>query len=160
MEELLQIANAIDEAITGPVWHGPALRELLENMTAADAAAHPIETAHSTWELVLHMAAWARIVEQRMTSTTLVEPTDAEDWPAVPPVSPHAWQESIASLHSAYHHLATAVRALPPDALGHRVPGRQHAMRTMLRGVVEHASYHGGQIALLTRAMNAHRGRG
>jgi hypothetical protein len=157
MEELHQIANAIDEAITGPVWHGPALRELLEDMTAADAARKPIPSAHSTWEIVLHLASWARIVERRLHASVEIEPTDAEDWPAPAPVSPNAWQEAIQDLRAAYHSLARTVHDLPVEQLGHRVPGKQYAVRTMLRGIVEHASYHGGQIALLTRAIHAQR---
>jgi uncharacterized damage-inducible protein DinB len=159
MPELNALANAIEEAVTGPVWHGPSIGELLESMVATDAAAYPIAEAHSIWELVLHMTAWAGLVQGRLAlATPLLEPTDEEDWPAQP-ASPNsdAWQRAIRDLAASYRSLAAEVRTLSVETLAKRVPSRQHSVKVMLQGVVEHAAYHGGQIALLRRAVNAGR---
>jgi uncharacterized damage-inducible protein DinB len=50
--------------------------------------------------------------------------------------------------------LASAVRQLEPTSLNRRVAGRKYTVRTMLQGVVEHGAYHGGQLALLTKAVS------
>jgi uncharacterized damage-inducible protein DinB len=159
MPELNALATAIEEAITGPVWHGPSIGELLETIVATDAAAYPIAEAHSIWELVLHMTSWAGLVQGRLSlATPLLEPTDAEDWPAQPATqTSDAWQTAIRDLASSYRRLAAEVRTLHVDTLTKRVPSRQHTVKMMLQGVVEHAAYHGGQIALLRRAVNAGR---
>ncbi len=52
------LANAITRTVTGPMWHGPALAEVLEGVTPERAASRPIGSAHSIWEIVLHVAAW------------------------------------------------------------------------------------------------------
>ncbi len=158
MHELNMLANAIEEAVSGPVWHGPSIGDLLETIVASDAAAHPISNAHSIWELVVHLTAWVGIVQKRLAlEVPLIEPTDAEDWPAVGVTSATSWKAAISELSASYRRLAAAVRSLEPEILGKRVPSRQHTVRMMLQGVVEHAAYHGGQIALLTRAVNTGR---
>jgi hypothetical protein len=45
---------------------GILLFEILEGVTAARAAARPIGSAHTIWELVLHIAAWDGAVLRRM----------------------------------------------------------------------------------------------
>lgn len=55
-----QIATAIRAALTGPRWHGPVLSDLIGDVSASEAAATPIRSAHSIWEIVLHLAAGQR----------------------------------------------------------------------------------------------------
>ena len=57
------IADSLRRTLTGPMWHGAAVNQLLSGLSAADAACRPIAGAHTIWELVLHMAAWASVVE-------------------------------------------------------------------------------------------------
>ena len=64
--ETVVLANHIKRTVAGPMWHGPALDELLKDVTAELAASRPVEGVHSIWELVLHVAAWAEISEARL----------------------------------------------------------------------------------------------
>jgi uncharacterized damage-inducible protein DinB len=153
MTELERLATAIERTVTGPVWHGMALAELLEDMTDDDAIARPIEDAHSIWELVLHLSAWARIVEQRLVMVPIPEATDDEDWPALPRPTARAWRDTVEQLSASHRSLAAAVRALDPELLDAIVPSRSYPLRDMLHGVVEHGAYHGGQIAVLIRGL-------
>lgn len=153
MPEATQLARAIEATVTGPVWHGEALGALLRSISASDAAAHPIAGAHSIWELVLHIASWARIAEQRLGPESLDDPDDAEDWPAPSRGTAAGWTRARGTMVLAHERLADAVRQLDPAALNRRVPGRRYTVRTMLHGVVEHGAYHGGQIAQLTKAL-------
>ena len=63
------------------------------------------------------------------------------------------WRGLVEGLAQSHRAFAAAVRMLSPDRLGARVPGRKVTDEDMLRGVVEHAAYHGGQIALLCRSL-------
>ncbi len=156
MPEIERIARSIEATVSGPMWHGSAIVELLDGVTAADAASHPIAGAHSIWEVVLHVGMWAEIVERRLAfgprDDTLDDRTDA-DWPPVPArLTEAAWGKARKSMLDKHLRLAAAVRALDPALLDKRVSGRDYSARTMLHGVVEHGAYHGGQIDLLTRA--------
>lgn len=148
------LADRIMRTVSGPMWHGPALAELLAGITAREAAEHPVAEAHSIWELVLHVTTWSGIVRERLHSTTPVDATEEQDWPRVPaPATAAAWRDATARLAASYDALAAEVRALPPERLRELVPGRDTSIGDMLHGVVEHGTYHGGQIALLARAL-------
>jgi uncharacterized damage-inducible protein DinB len=153
MPDTTELARAIQATVTGPVWHGESLATLLRPVSASDAAAHPIAGAHSIWELVLHIASWAGIAEQRLALEPTDEPDDEEDWPAPPRATSANWTGARAELAATHARLASAVSRLTPAALNRRVPGRNYTVCTMLHGVVEHGAYHGGQIALLTKAL-------
>lgn len=157
MDDAKRLAGLIERTVTGPVWHGSALAELLSDVTASEAAAHPVAGAHSIWALVLHIAAWATIAEERLSPEATDDPDDDADWPPVPRPTAPAWKRALRRLSESHRDLAAAVRMLDAAALDRRVPGRQYTVRTMLHGVVEHGAYHGGQVALMTKAiLNRH----
>ncbi len=151
--DLERIADSIERAFAGPMWHGPSLRESLAAIDADAAASHPIAGAHSAWELVLHMTAWAEIAGERLTSReSLPAPSSARNFPAVRDTNDGDWHEAVARLHASHAELARAVRGADPAMLDAMLPGRDHSARSMLHGVVEYDAYHGGQLALLARA--------
>ena len=135
------------------MWHGPALADLIGDVSADDAAAHPVEGAHSIWELVLHMTAWTEIVRQRLSHSSPVEPTSEQDWPPASDTSADAWRGAVERLKEAHRELAEETARLDDARLIGRVPGRDHTVLAMLHGIVEHDAYHGGQIAILKRAL-------
>src|SRR5947209_20236610 len=81
------LANHIARTLRGPMWHGPAMLELLDGVTPEQAAAHPIATAHSIWELVLHCAAWAEIARDRIHGGASATIPPEQDFPSVPEVN-------------------------------------------------------------------------
>jgi uncharacterized damage-inducible protein DinB len=149
------IASRIVKAVTGPVSHGPALTEVLSDVGASGAAARPALGAHSIGELVRHVTFWCGDSLSRLEAAgPLPEPGQGKDWPAVPdPLDEHQWRDLVDGMSRSHHALAAAARLLSPDRLGARVPGRTETYEDMLRGVVEHAAYHGGQIAILRRSL-------
>ena len=146
------IADALRRTVHGPVWHGPALHELVDGLTPEEAIEEPIEGAHSIWTLALHVAAWADIARQRLDGRT--EPvTMDENFPMPGQPTAVRWRRTVAAIGEAYDALAAAAEGLDATALAALVPGRDHTVEHMLRGVVEHGAYHGGQVALLRRAL-------
>jgi len=150
-----RIADAIERAVSGPVWHGPPLADLIEDVSADQAAGRPVAGAHSIWELVVHLTAWAEIVRQRLTSSTPVEATPEQDWPPVRDRTPEAWRNAVERLKESHRELAADVSTLDDAVLLGPVPGRDHRVIVMLHGIVEHAAYHGGQIAILKKGLKA-----
>lgn len=147
------LADRLRRTIHGPMWHGLAVAEVLAGLTPSEAAARPIPSAHSAWELVLHMAVWGEIAAARLDGEMVEYPPPDVDWPAPPEhASAEAWAAAQARLAAAYEALATRAAALPADRLVEPVAGQEHSVGVMLDGVVEHGTYHGGQIALLRRA--------
>ena len=149
-----ELAGRLCRAVAGPMWHGPSIDELLPRFTPETALQHPIADAHSAWELVLHMTAWARFGIARLSGHAAFDLSPAEDFPAPPAAATASeWRAACDALRVAYAELGEIVRALPSSALIGPLENRDYNVVTMLNGVVEHATYHGGQLVLLARAL-------
>ena len=61
--ECTRIADELSSTLNGEAWYGDSLREILEGVTASQALSHPIGSAHSIWELVLHLEAWCKLAD-------------------------------------------------------------------------------------------------
>ena len=149
MSRATRLANHIHRTFTGPMWHGPSLAEVLEGVTADQAAARPIAGAHSIWEVVGHVTVWAEIARERIHGESLADPPPDRDWPT--PAG--AWSTAMDRLVAAHRALAADVRELTEGALDAKVPTLDYPVGVLLDGVVEHGTYHAGQIALLKRAI-------
>lgn len=148
------IADRLRRTVGGPMWHGPSIRELLVDVGPREAAARPIPGAHAIWELVLHMATWADIATERLAGRGLGDPAPQVDWPPMPESKDAAeWSRAQALLASAYERLASAAARLSEADLARPIPEKEYDAATMLQGVVEHGCYHGGQVAILKRAV-------
>jgi len=151
MSESGRIADQLRFAFRGEAWHGPSLLELLSDVDAATAAAHPLPDAHSIWELVLHIAAWDEAVNLRIVANKPVSLKGDKNFPPVRDKSKAAWKKAVAHLKIAHAALIKSVAALPDSRLQDRVPGKNYNLYIMLHGVTQHELYHAGQIALLKK---------
>jgi uncharacterized damage-inducible protein DinB len=152
MSHATRLANHIERTVTGPMWHGPALSNVLDGVTRDRALARPLPGAHSIWEIVLHITAWCDISRLRLKGQATQDPTPEQDWPPVPTTGAEDWAAAVARLGDSHRQLAAAVRLLTDAQLDARVAGLEYPVGVMLSGVVEHGTYHGGQIALLKKA--------
>ena len=148
-----RVADAIERSVSGPMWHGDALADLVGDLTAEQAAARPIPGAHTIWELVLHVTAWTHIARERLVGSANADPTPEEDWPPVYDTSAEAWRATLERLKEGHRDLAAHVAKLDDSDLIGRVPGKDHSVLVMLHGIIEHDAYHGGQIAILKKAL-------
>jgi uncharacterized damage-inducible protein DinB len=149
-----RLAKHIERTVTGPMWHGPALAQVLDGVTHEQAARRPIATAHSIWEIVLHVIAWAEIARARLSGQRTADPGPEEDWPPVGAVGADDWRLVTDHLGVSHRLLAEAVRELSDEALDAKVPDLDYSVDVLLHGVIEHGTYHGGQIMLLRRALD------
>jgi uncharacterized damage-inducible protein DinB len=145
------------------MWHGPALLEVLKGIACDHALARPLPQAHTIWEIVLHVTAWCEIARLRLKGQAIGDPTPEQDWPPVPAALPAPgapstidpaaeWRRAVEQLAASHRLLASDTRALDDAALAARVAGLDYTVSVLLRGIVEHGTYHGGQIALLRKA--------
>jgi uncharacterized damage-inducible protein DinB len=153
MSETERLADQIRRAFEGEAWHGDSVLELLADVDAKTAAAHPIKNAHSIWELILHVAAWDDAVRRR-TGGKAVTLSDQENFPPVHDTSEAAWRKAVDHLKHTHDQLVKAVAAFPDSRLMEQVPGKTEKYYNffyMFSGIVQHELYHAGQIALLKK---------
>lgn len=153
MTEAQRIADQLRRACEGEAWHGPALGEVLSGMTGAMAARRPIPGGHSIWEIVLHIATWESIALKRVQGEGMNNVPAHVDWPPVSDTSQAAWLAALENLERGNQALRNAIAGLTDQRLQQTVEGQQYSIYEMLHGVVQHDSYHAGQIALLKKAL-------
>jgi len=154
MTETFRLADQIRRAFEGNAWHGDSILELLAGVNAATAAARPIKSAHSIWELLLHIAAWDDDVVRRIGGT-VVNVTDEQNFPTIKDTSEAAWTQAIESTKKTHNELIKAVASFPDSRLTEQVPGKSEKYYNfyyLFTGIVQHELYHAGQIALLKKA--------
>jgi uncharacterized damage-inducible protein DinB len=153
--EAKRIASQLRRSYEGNAWHGPALLELLEGVTAERASEKPVPGAHSVWELVLHLEAWERMAQTTLQGHPYVSMTGDADWPPVHETTPDAWQGALERLQATTSKLVETIRQMDDAKLDEKVAGKEFTYYVLLNGVVHHNLYHGGQIALLKKAIES-----
>lgn len=142
----------------GEAWHGPSVMEALSDVNAALAAEHPIDGAHSVWELVQHLTWTYGLVLRKLTGDS-GGPAATSDWSPVPsPASEEDWAAAIATLRELNAQVRRAVAGFPHDRLDSAPAGEpRYPAYTLFMGLTQHDAYHAGQIVLLKRAAQAKR---
>ncbi len=151
MSEAELIADQLRRAFYGEAWHGPAMLELLKDVDATTAAAHPIADVHSIWELLLHVEVWDNAALVRLTGKKY-QPKGDDNFPPVRTSTPAEWRKAVSSAKRTHDTLVKTVEKLSEEILQDRVPGKKYNFSHMLHGIAQHELYHAGQIAILKKA--------
>jgi len=153
------IITALDEVYRGPAWHGPAVLETLDGVTAAVAARKPSPHRNSIWELVLHLTHGRHLLIERVRNAREDFPREIREpwWPvAAVDTSEAAWRRDLELLEEYHERLIAATRDATDAALARQpAPGDQPIGQQLL-GMAIHDAYHAGQIRLLSLAAAEH----
>jgi uncharacterized damage-inducible protein DinB len=142
----------------GDPWHGSSITDVLKGVDADTAGLESVPHGHTIWEIVLHMTGWTREVTSRVRGAAPKSPP--KDWPT-PKIGggDAAWRSALEDLAAAQKELESAVDSLKADDLirwigDQRDPalGAGVTVGTLIRGLLQHHTYHEGQISLLKRA--------
>ena len=127
------------------MWYGPSLAELLTQISPELATTLPVPGSHSISELLQHLLLWNERIRNTSDSNSLPSWQPEKDW-AEPPIP---WNELVSSWNQSRELLEEKIRNFPIEDLAKQVPGRNYPYETLLHGIVEHAIYHSGQIAMV-----------
>jgi uncharacterized damage-inducible protein DinB len=152
------LRDDLEQVYDGDPWHGSPITMVLKGVDAKTAARRTIRHGHTIWELVLHMTGWTREVASRARGNNAGNPP--EDWPSQPAEFSEAdWRAAQDDLRDAHQDLIRAVEDLKPADLVRMVgdqrdpaEGTGKTIGSHLRGLLQHHTYHLGQIALLKKA--------
>lgn len=153
MTETERIADQLVRAFEGDTWAGRSIKSIVTEISAEQAARHPLAGSHSAWELLRHLATWVNVTAIRVGGQAH-DPTDAENFGPIADQSPDAWFAEWQELERSYRALAASIARLPDERLDDLVPGRTYSVYHLLHGIIQHSLYHAGQIALLGRPRN------
>lgn len=137
----------------GEAWHGPALKPLLKDVSAEQAARVPKMGTHSILQLVLHIAYWEEVVLRRFHGEVVDAPLNTlDDWPENRKLTEADWKAALARLEKSHMAMRKAIENCSDEKLAAKVPKKNHDNYTLLHGIIDHCVYHGGQIALVKKA--------
>ena len=152
MTEIERISEQLKRSFYKDAWHGPALLEVLKDVTAKQAAKRPIANAHSIWELVLHSTTWIKAVDKTITEMEYAQVTDDANWPTVRDQSEASWQRTLNSLKKSHKKLEKHVLTLKNAELKKKAVNTNSTIDRLLFGIIHHNIYHAGQIAILKKS--------
>jgi uncharacterized damage-inducible protein DinB len=157
MTEASRLVDELTRAVEGDPWHGDSVSSILRDVTAATAAARPVERLHSIWEIVRHMTSWTDEVARRLDGHPAGQP-QAGDWPPPTGGAEQDWSRDVAALIDAHRRLLRQIATVPDSSQGvmpaesrDRAAGSGVSTYVLLHGLAQHHAYHAGQIALLKK---------
>lgn len=143
----------------GNAWHGPAVLDAIQDVTAEQAAARPVADGHTIYELTHHIAAWIGETASRVQGNPPGMPADGDFPSRSTVVDTEAWSEVRARLERRQAELIEAATSFDAGRLDDAVdPKRKNedgpvTYRALLTGIAQHSAYHAGQIVLLRKAL-------
>jgi uncharacterized damage-inducible protein DinB len=145
MQQTQRIADSYRAATVKGAWYGPSLAELLAQISPELATTTPLPAAHSISELLQHLLLWNERVRNTSDSNPMPRWQAEKEWaePSIP------WNELVSRWSRSRELLEEKIRNFPVEDLAKQVPGRDYAYEILLQGIVEHAIYHSGQIAMV-----------
>lgn len=156
--ELRRIAQDLWRMYDGPAWHGPSVRESLDDVTAGMAVARAHPNAHNIHDIAHHVAAWVGETTRRLQGGAPGEPAEGNFPPSDAQLDDAAWKALLARMRSVHEELQRAILAFDVNRLDEVAGGAdagdsETTYLTMLHGVISHDAYHAGQIVLLRKSL-------
>jgi uncharacterized damage-inducible protein DinB len=155
MNQTQRIADSYRAVTLKNAWYGPSLAELLAQISPEVATTPALPGTHSISALLQHLLLWNERV-RNTSDTHPLEPWQPETEWAEPPIP---WNELVPRWNKSRDLLEEKIRNFSVADLTKQVPGRTYAYEMLLEGMVQHAIWHAGQIAMvrsmLKRGRNA-----
>lgn len=146
--EIQRLIDTLSHTFEKNAWHGPAVLEALEGVSAEQANQH-VGSSHSILGLVMHMTAWRNFVCEKLEGNAEYDINDAMNFP-----TDGDWRQAVEELKRSQVRLLKLLEQTPLERLEEKVPGRPFKFSVMLHGIIHHDLYHTGQIVLLKKLRN------
>jgi uncharacterized damage-inducible protein DinB len=144
-EQIQQIADSYRAVTIKGAWYGPTVAELIAKVPVELAKTPPVPGAHSISELLQHLLLWNERIRNTSESHPMPRWEAEKEW-VEPPVP---WKELLARWNKSRDLLEERIRSFPAADLAKQVPGRNYPYETMFHGILQHAIYHSGQMAMV-----------
>lgn len=151
--EIQSIIATLKHTFEKNAWHGPAVMEAVEKITAEQSVTR-FPNTHSIIELIAHMTSWRLFVTSRLEGNNDYKVTEEMNFPPE-----KDWKKAIHDLTESQSRLLAALEKFQENKLHEIVPNASHkySFYIMLHGIIHHDLYHTGQIVLITKSFSGMR---
>ncbi len=153
MSDVQRILDHYDGVLNGNAWHGDPVWQVLDTISAEQAASRPIPDAHTIWEIVMHMTFWENVVVQRLAGLR-AGVVEELNFPPMPAATEENWRGTLDRFRASNRAFREALARLDPAKLNELTAARKRTFYGEAHGIIEHHVYHLGQIALLKKAQS------
>ena len=154
--EIKQLITLLQESYEGDPWFGKPVTTLLSEVPESIAFEKP-NGQHSIVELIWHMVNWRQFAISRLQPSEAkdLHYFETNDWRQVDPGDKSLWPKGVAAFQQTQQQLISLLSEKKDDFLAENVSERNYTYRKLLNGVVQHDSYHLGQIAYIIKLYKA-----
>ena len=144
-QEIQNIKTLLDETFNGPAWHGPAVQEVLKDISK-DTALKSVGNAHNIAELVFHMIAWRNFLINNLKGQESYDVSAERNFQQIKTLSNQEWSDLKSRLKASQGELQTLLSEQNDEILSQKVGKRNYTFYTLMHGIIQHDLYHLGQI--------------
>jgi uncharacterized damage-inducible protein DinB len=142
-----QILSDFKDLYSGPAWHGPNMVQTLQRFIDSSPE-NRCKDSHSAVEILAHITAWRRFTIEKLNGNREYKMTDEMNFPKVNLAN---WEEERANLEVVHFDLIEAITRFPDREWETLVPGKDYSYAKLLSGLLQHDTYHLGQLILLSK---------
>jgi len=151
MTEQQHLGALFQNLYNGHPWIDVTLTGVLENIPA-EKAQQRVGHCNTIWEIVVHMIRWRENVLQRVQGAVLKTPANNYIEP-ISDTSDDAWGNTLRALESSQSAWLDFLKNLNLAELDKPYPVSGLTYYEHIHGILQHDSYHLGQIVLLSRLL-------
>lgn len=156
-DELLRIIDLLNTTYEGEeAWHGPSLVEVMRDVTPDIAGLRIAPNTHSIAELLFHMTSWRIFCVKKMQGDEQFDIlTPGKNFGQLPDkIDDFEWEALQMELSLSQEELINELDKRDDDEfLEEIVPGRSYVYYDLLHGIINHDTYHAGQVMILKKAL-------
>lgn len=142
------LSEALQHIYHGQPWLDVTLLEHLQE-TNAEQATRRCGNSHNIWELVNHLVYWNQNVTRKLKGEIPEQEGDLPDFYMPENHGENNWQATLQRLDASITQVVDTIRNYPEEKMYTVLPETQHNAYFYIQGVLQHVSYHLGQIVLL-----------
>ncbi len=153
MTEINRIISLFEKLYDGEPWIDINIRSVLANITPKQAATKPLPTGNSIWEIVNHLINWRTNVLKRLQGISVTTP-DNNYFEPIPVQSKVAWARTLDEYDDTQKQWLEFLKNFNPESFELRYPNNNMTYYEHIQGILQHDSYHLGQIVLLSKYLD------
>lgn len=155
MKDQDRVRKLLLEQLTGRNAHVD-FETAVDNLSITDVGVKPDNFPHNIWELVEHI----RISQHDIVAFSQDPNYESPDWPEgywpekSKPEDDKEWEKSLKAIHESHQEMVEIIKDENNDLLSPLDHGSGQTLFREAMLIVDHNSYHIGQIVLVRRAMD------
>lgn len=151
--ELACIISQFDQAFDKDPWYGDPIYSILESVDPNLVFEAPKPGVHSIAELIAHIITYREFTIKRLEGDNDYFTGQEESflWQRICPDQREAWKHLIEKLETDHRTLVSKLQQSNDKILNKTVGGKSYSFRYLLNGIIQHDTYHLGQIVLIQK---------